>query len=309
MRNLITGGAGFIGSNLIGKLINAGEKVICLDNLSTGNLDNIKCWLNYPNFELIKHDLTKYINLDIDRVWHIGSPASPAYYQANPIETTKTIFLGTINMLELAKNNNARILFLSSSEIYGNSEKDNLEETFPGAINPIGVRSCYGEGKRIAESLCFDYLRKNSTNISIARVFNTYGPKMSKNDGRVISNFINQSLSNLPISIYGDGTQTRSFCFIDDTLNGLIKLMNSSYSGPLNIGNPFEEISMIELAKKIKFKTNSQNSIQFLPFREDDPPKRKPNISKAKELLNWEPEIDINIGLENTINYFLNNKK
>ncbi len=304
MRNLITGGAGFIGSNLIYKLINEGEKIICLDNFSTGNYKNISSFLGNPNFELIEHDLTKYKNLDIDRIWHLGSPASPAYYQKNPIKTSKTIFLGTLNMLELAKKNNARILFLSSSEIYGNQEKENLIEAFTGSINPIGARSCYGEGKRIAESLCFDYLRQYSTDICIARVFNTYGPKMAKYDGRVISNFINQSLCNLPISIYGDGTQTRSFCFIDDTLTGLIKLMNSNYSGPINIGNPFEEISMIELANKIISIINPNNKLEFLPLPADDPPKRKPNISKAKKLLNWMPKIDINVGLENTINFF-----
>ena len=307
MRNLITGGAGFIGSNLIDKLINSGEKIICLDNFSTGNFKNIKNFLGNPNFKLIEHDLTKDINLDIDRIWHLGSPASPAYYQNHPIETTKTIFLGTLNMLQLAKNNNARILFLSSSEVYGNSVKDDLQENFHGSISPIGARSCYGEGKRIAESLCFDYLRKYSTDICIARVFNTYGPKMAKYDGRVISNFIIQSLSNAPISIYGDGTQTRSFCFIDDTLTGLIKLMDSSHSGPINIGNPFEEISIIELANKIKSKTNPTNKLKFLPLPLDDPHRRKPNISKAKELINWEPTIDINIGLENTINFFLKN--
>ena len=308
MRNLITGGAGFIGSNLINKLINSGEEIICLDDFSTGNIDNIRPWLSYPNFELIEHDLKKYINLfNIDRIWHLGSPASPAYYEKNPIETTQTIFCGTLNMLELAKNNKARMLFLSSSEIYGNGKENNLKETYLGSVNPIGKRSCYAEGKRIAESLCFDYLRKFSTSICIARVFNTYGPRMSKNDGRVISNFINQGLSNLPFSIFGDGTQTRSFCFIDDTLDGLMKLMNSSFSGPINLGNPFEEMSIIDLAELIKKKTNSKNLLKFLPLPSDDPKRRKPNIYIANELLNWKPSTSINIGLDNTINYFIKN--
>ncbi|MBO8240491.1 SDR family oxidoreductase [Prochlorococcus marinus XMU1412] len=303
MRNLVTGGAGFLGSHLIDKLLNVSEEVICLDNYFTGRKTNIAKWLGNKNFELIRHDVINPIQLEVDRIWHLACPASPVHYQSNPIKTSKTSFLGTYNMLGLARRVNARILFASTSEVYGDPEIHPQPEEYKGSVNPIGIRSCYDEGKRIAESLCFDYQRMHQTEIRVARIFNTYGPRMIPNDGRVVSNFIVQALTNQPITIYGDGSQTRSFCYVDDLVNGLISLMNSSEIGPMNIGNP-SEFTIKELAEIILKKINSNSKIIYLPLPQDDPLQRKPIIDKAKDKLDWFPKVNLEVGLENTINYF-----
>ena len=303
MKNLVTGGAGFLGSHLIGKLIDNNEEVICLDNLFTGRIENIKHWENNQKFKFINHDVINPIELKVERIWHLACPASPIHYQLNPIKTAKTSFLGTYNMLGLAKKTKARILLASTSEIYGDPEIHPQNEEYKGCVNPIGIRSCYDEGKRIAESLTFDYLRVHKTDVSIARIFNTYGPNMQPKDGRVISNFIIQALRKKPLTIYGDGSQTRSFCYVDDLINGLIGLMNSSEKGPINIGNP-KEYTILDIAKLIRNKIQPDLSFLKLPLPSDDPRKRKPDISKAKLLLNWEPAIEIEKGLDKTISYF-----
>ena len=304
MRNLITGGAGFIGSNLIDKLIKNGEHVTCLDNFSTGKKINIREWAKNTNFTLINHDINNPIEVEADRIWHLACPASPHYYLKNPLETSKSNFLGTLNMLNLAKKLNIKIFFASSSEVYGNPLKNPQNETYNGNVNPIGVRSCYEEGKRLAESLCFDYKRLFNTNICVARIFNTYGPKMKYNDGRVISNFINQALNNEPLTIYGNGMQTRSFCYIDDLIECLIKLMDSSYNGPINIGND-EEISIIDLGSLINKKIRNNNLVIKKDIQIDDPQIRKPDLNLIKGLINWEPKISLEEGLEKTIKYFI----
>ena len=306
MRNLVTGGAGFIGSNLIDKLIKNGENVTCLDNFTTGNKINIRDWEKDSNFTLIEHDIINPINLEVDRIWHLACPASPQYYLKNPLETSKSNFLGTLNMLNLAKELNIKIFFASSSEVYGDPFKHPQDESYNGNVNPIGVRSCYEEGKRIAESLCFDYQRLFKTNICVARIFNTYGPKMKYNDGRVISNFINQALNNQPLTIYGNGNQTRSFCYIDDLVECLIKLMNSTFSGPINIGND-EEISINQLGYLINKKIRNYNLILKKDIQIDDPQIRKPDLNLIKRLINWEPETSLEEGLEKTIKYFMKN--
>ena len=302
LRNLVTGGAGFLGSHLIDRLLNVSEEVICLDNYFTGRKKYRK-WLGNKNFELIRHDVINPIQLEVDRIWHLACPASPVHYQSNPIKTSKTSFLGTYNMLGLARRVNARILLASTSEVYGDPEIHPQPEEYKGSVNPIGIRSCYDEGKRIAESLCFDYQRMHQTEIRVARIFNTYGPRMIPNDGRVVSNFIVQALTNQPITIYGDGSQTRSFCYVDDLVNGLISLMNSSEIGPINIGNP-SEFTIKELAEIILKKINSTSKIIYLPLPQDDPLQRKPIIDKAKDKLDWIPQVNLEVGLENTINYF-----
>ena len=303
MRNLVTGGAGFLGSHLIDRLMKIDEEVICLDNYFTGKKSNIRHWIGNKNFELIRHDVTNPIQLEIDRIWHLACPASPVHYQSNPIKTSKTSFLGTYNMLGLARRVGARILLASTSEVYGDPEIHPQHEEYKGSVNPIGIRSCYDEGKRIAESLCFDYQRMHNTEIRVARIFNTYGPRMVPDDGRVVSNFIVQGLSNSPITIYGDGAQTRSFCYVDDLINGLISLMNSNESGPINIGNP-KEFTIKELADIVLNKLNSKSKLTYLPLPEDDPLQRKPFIEKAKTKLNWDPKTDLETGLEKTIKYF-----
>lgn len=303
---LITGGAGFLGSNLCEKLLNQGNKVICLDNLYTGKEKNIHHLLNNPNFEFIIHDVINPIDIKVDEIYNLACPASPPFYQAQPIETTKTCVYGAINMLELAKKNNAKILQASTSEVYGEPEIHPQPENYRGNVNPIGIRSCYDEGKRAAESLFFDYHRIYNVNIKIIRIFNTYGPKMNPDDGRVVSNFIVQALNNQPITIYGDGNQTRSFCYVDDLLNGMVKLMNSNITGPINIGNP-GEFTMLELAEKIINLTNSKSQLIFKPLPGDDPTRRKPDISLAKKELNWEPTINLEEGLKRTIEYFKDN--
>ncbi len=303
MRNLITGGAGFIGSHLVDSLMKAGEYVICLDNFYTGNFKNIQNWENHPNFLLIEHDVALPIQLDIDRIWHFACPGSPFQYQRNPIKTSKTNFLGTYNMLDLAKRSKAKILLASTSEVYGDPEINPQKEDYRGSVNPIGVRSCYDEGKRMSESLCFDYLRTYKVDISIARIFNTYGPRMVPNDGRVISNFICQALSHRPLTIYGDGSQIRSFCYIDDLINGLVSLMDLNFPGPVNLGNS-TEYSILEISKLIINQIGFNNKLINMPLPDDDPRRRNPDISLAKEKLKWEPKIDISLGLAKTISYF-----
>ena len=304
MINLITGGAGFIGSHLIDRLMKEGEYIICLDNFSTGNISNIKHWLNNSKFTFIEHDVTKEIDLNVKKIWHLASPASPLHYQNNPIQTAKTNFIGTNNILELAKKYNAKFLFTSTSEVYGNPEIYPQIEEYYGSVNPIGIRSCYNEGKRIAESLCFDYFRTHNLKISVARVFNTYGPRMMPNDGRVVSNFISRALKNKTLNVTGNGNQTRAFCYIDDLIDALIKLMNSDYSGPINLGNPNCELSIYDLANLIKNKLNPNIEIRKVPLPENDPIKRKPDINKAIKHLNWEPSTNLGEGLDKTIEYF-----
>ena len=307
-RNLITGGAGFLGSHLVDRLMEEGEEVICLDNYFTGRKNNILKWINNPRFELIRHDVTNPINLEIDKIWHLACPASPKSYQQNPIKTSKTSFLGTYNMLGLARRVKAKLLMASTSEVYGDPQIHPQPESYKGSVNPIGIRSCYDEGKRIAESLCFDYKRMHSCDIKVARIFNTYGPRMLPNDGRVVSNFIMQSLKREPITIYGDGSQTRSFCYVKDLIDGLIKLMNSNNSGPINIGNP-EEITIINLAKLITNKINPNIKFVFKDLPQDDPLQRKPIIDLAKKELEWEPKVNINKGIDYTIEFFKNFEK
>ena len=304
-RNLVTGGAGFLGSHLVEKLMNSGEDVICLDNYFSGNKENVNKWITNPKFELIRHDVTNPINLEVDKIWHLACPASPKSYQLNPIKTAKTSFLGTYNMLGLALRVKAKFLMASTSEIYGDPEVHPQPESYKGSVNPIGIRSCYDEGKRIAETLCMDYMRMHNCDIRIARIFNTYGPKMLPNDGRVISNFIVQALRNEPITIYGDGSQTRSFCFVDDMINGFIKLMDSDYKKPINLGNP-AEFSILELANLISKKLNKKLTFDFRPLPQDDPLQRKPIIDKANKELDWFPKVDLDDGLTKTINYFKN---
>ena len=303
LRNLITGGAGFLGSHLVDRLMKSGEKVICLDNFFTGSKENIEHWIGHPSFELIDHDVTEPIKLDVDRIWHLACPASPIHYQFNPIKTAKTSFLGTYNMLGLARRVGARILFASTSEVYGNPEIHPQTEKYSGNVNPIGIRSCYNEGKRFAESLCYDYMRMHKIEIRIARIFNTYGPRMSLNDGRLISKLLVQSIKGEDLTIYGNGKQTRSFCFVDDLIDGLVLFMNSSNTGPMNLGNP-EELSILEIANMIRNKSRKKVDLKFLNELEDDPLKRKPLIELAQKELNWKPKILFNEGLEITRKYF-----
>ena len=306
MINLVTGGAGFVGSHLVNKLMEAGEEVICLDNYITGRKKNIAKWIGNPSFELIRHDVTEPIKLEVNRIWHLACPASPFHYQNNPIKTSKTSFLGTYNMLGLANRVGARFLLSSTSEIYGDPEIHPQPESYKGSVNTIGIRSCYDEGKRVAETLCSDYKRIHNLDIRIARIFNTYGPNMSPNDGRVITNFIIQALKGEPLTVYGEGKQTRSFCYIDDLVSGLTKLMNSEYSLPINIGNP-EEYTIYEIAKIIRNKINPSLEIVYKDLPKDDPFKRKPLIDLAKEKLNWSPEVGISEGLNRTISFLKDN--
>ncbi len=303
--NLVTGGAGFIGSHLIDHLLKKGEEVICIDNYSTGSKLNIEHWIGHPKFELIRHDIIKPIHIEVSKIWHLACPASPIHYQYNPIKTSKTCFMGTLNMLGLAKRTNAKMLLASSSEIYGDPQQHPQREVYRGNVNPIGIRSCYDEGKRISESLCFAYLRQNNTNVKVMRIFNTYGPRMFPNDGRVVSNFILKALNNDPLSIYGNGSQTRSFCYVDDLVEGMIKLMESGQKGPINFGNP-NELTIKELAELIIKKINPELNIRYEELPEDDPIKRKPDIDLAKQLLGWEPKTSLSEGMDLTINYFRN---
>ena len=303
IKNIVTGGAGFLGSHLIDKLMYKGESVICLDNFLTGDKKNIRKWYKNKNFELINHDLTKPIFVEGDRIWHLGCPASPSHYQTNPIYTAKTIFLGTLNMLDLAKKLKSKIFLASTSEIYGDPKVHPQTEDYYGFVNPIGIRSCYTEGKRIAETLFFDYQRLYNLDIRVARIFNTYGPRMTINDGRVMSNFIVQALNNKPLTIYGDGLQTRSFCYVEDLINAMIKVMDGTIFGPVNLGN-HEEISILDLAKKIKKEINSEMDLIFKDLPIDDPKRRQPSIALAKNIYQWEPRISLEKGLKPTIIYF-----
>lgn len=304
-RVLVTGGAGFLGSHLCENLLGLGYEVICVDNLYTGSKRNIVHLLDNPNFEFMRHDITFPLYLEVDEIYNLACPASPIHYQNDPVQTTKVNVHGAINMLGLAKRVKAKIFQASTSEVYGDPAVHPQPESYRGSVNPIGPRSCYDEGKRCAETLFFDYLRQHRLRIKVARIFNTYGPNMHPYDGRVVSNFILQALQNKPITIYGDGTQSRSFCYVDDLIDGFLRLMNSpdEFSGPVNLGNP-DEFNMIELAELVKKATNSSSEIKYEPLPEDDPRQRRPDISLAKEKLSWEPEVKLEAGLNKTVQYF-----
>ena len=303
MRHLVTGGAGFIGSHLIDRLMLAGEEVICLDNTFTGRKSNVSQWFDHPDFEFIRHDVTEPIRLEVDRIWHLACPASPVHYQHNPIYTAKTSFLGTYNMLGLARRIGATLLLASTSEVYGDPQVHPQPESYVGSVNPIGIRSCYDEGKRIAETLCFDYRRMHGVKIRVARIFNTYGPRMLFDDGRVVSNFIIQALRGQPLSLYGEGRQSRSFCYVDDLVEGLILLMASDQPGPINLGNP-EEFTIRDLAEMVRDRINPSLDLHVFPLPEDDPLQRQPVIDLAQRELGWQPTIALERGLDSTIQYF-----
>jgi len=302
-RILITGGAGFIGSHLSERLLNEGNDIICLDNFFTGSKDNIRHLIGNNKFELVRHDVIKDYFAEVDQIYNLACPASPIHYQYNPIKTMKTSVMGIINMLGLAKRCKARILQASTSEVYGDPKIHPQVESYWGNVNPIGIRSCYDEGKRCAETLMMDYHRQNNVDIRIARIFNTYGPRMALNDGRVVSNFIIQALKNEPITVYGQGSQTRAFCYVTDMVDALIRLMNNDYIGPVNLGNP-QEYSILDFAKFIIDLTNSKSEIVFKELPSDDPVQREPNISLAQEKLGWKPSTDLKEGLMLTIKYF-----
>ncbi len=304
-RILVTGGAGFLGSHLCERLLNDGHDVICADNFFTGDKANIEHLMDNPYFELLRHDVTFPLYVEVDEIYNLACPASPVHYQFDPVQTTKTSVMGAINMLGLAKRTKARILQASTSEVYGDPEVHPQPESYRGAVNPIGIRACYDEGKRCAETLFFDYHRQHGTDIKVMRIFNTYGPRMNPDDGRVVSNFIVQALKGEDITIFGDGTQTRSFCYVDDLIDGMVALMNSrdGFTGPVNIGNP-GEFTMLELAEKVLELTGSSSKLVFLPLPQDDPLQRCPDISLAKKELGWEPSIDLEAGLKKTIEYF-----
>ena len=303
--HLVTGGAGFLGSHLIDRLMEGGDEVICLDNYFTGRKANIARWIGHPRFELIRHDVTEPIKLEVQRIWHLACPASPIHYQFNPVKTAKTSFLGTYNMLGLARRVGARLLLASTSEVYGNPEVHPQPENYWGSVNPIGVRSCYDEGKRIAETLCFDYQRMNGLEVRVARIFNTYGPRMLPDDGRVVSNFIVQALRGEPLTLYGDGSQTRSFCYVSDLIDGLIRLMNGDHTGPINLGNP-DEFTIRELAELVRIQINPKLQLVEKPLPQDDPQQRQPAIELAREQLNWQPTVSLEQGLAPTIDSFRN---
>ena len=304
-RVLVTGGAGFLGSNLCERLLRDGHEVICLDNYFTGTKENIRHLLSHDHFELIRHDVTYPLYIEVDEIYNLACPASPIHYQYNPVQTTKTSVLGALNMLGLAKRVNAKIMQASTSEVYGDPAIHPQPESYWGNVNPNGVRSCYDEGKRCAETLFFDYRRQHNLKIKVARIFNTYGPNMHPNDGRVVSNFIVQALRGDPISIYGDGSHSRSFCYVDDLIEGFILLMatDEAFVGPMNLGNP-NEFSILQLAKKIIELTGSKSSLIFKPLPHDDPSKRQPDISLAKGIMGWEPVVQLDKGLLKTISYF-----
>ena len=304
-RILVTGGAGFLGSHLCDRLIEQGNDVICIDNLFTGSKDNIRHLMGNPYFEFIRHDVTEPIYVEVDQIYNLACPASPIHYQYDPIKTGKTSVLGALHTLGLAKRVHARILQASTSEVYGDPEIHPQPESYRGCVNPIGIRSCYDEGKRMAETLFFDYHRQHQVDIKVIRIFNTYGPRMNTHDGRVVSNFIVQALKNENITIYGSGEQTRSFCYVDDLIEGMIRMMNSrdGFTGPVNIGNP-GEFTMLELAQKIIDLTGSSSKIVFEPLPQDDPMQRLPVIDLAKKELSWEPTVNLEEGLKKTIAYF-----
>lgn len=304
-RVAITGGAGFLGSHLCETLLAKGQDVLCIDNFFTGNKDNILHLMGEPKFELIRHDITFPIYVEVDEIYNLACPASPIHYQFDPVQTTKTSVHGVINILGLTKRLRARVLQASTSEVYGDPEIHPQTESYWGRVNPIGPRACYDEGKRCAETLFFDYHRQYKLEIKVARIFNTYGPRMHPNDGRVVSNFIVQALRNEPITIYGDGSQTRSFCYVTDLVDGLIALMRSAkdFTGPVNLGNP-NEFTILELAEQIKQKTNSTSEIVFKKLPQDDPKQRQPDIDLAARILNWKPKVPLDEGLNPTIDYF-----
>ncbi|HOV59992.1 MAG TPA: SDR family oxidoreductase [Candidatus Hydrogenedentes bacterium] len=302
--NLVTGGAGFIGSHLCELLLARGEEVVCLDNFFTGRKRNIRYLMNHPRFEIIRHDITQPILLEAHRVFNLACPASPIHYQHNPVKTIKTNVIGSLNMLGLARRVHARILQASTSEVYGDPLEHPQQETYWGNVNPIGPRSCYDEGKRVAESLFFEYHRQNKVDIRVVRIFNTYGPRMQPDDGRVVSNFIVQALRNEPITIYGDGSQTRSFCYVDDLVRGMAAMMDQDdLTGPVNLGNP-EEFTIMELARLVIEMTGSRSSVEHRPLPPNDPSRRRPDISLAREKLGWTPTVPLREGLEKTIAYF-----
>ncbi|NJL41093.1 MAG: SDR family oxidoreductase [Leptolyngbyaceae cyanobacterium RM2_2_4] len=303
MRILVTGGAGFIGSHLIDRLLENEHEVICLDNFYTGHKRNLLRWLNHPYFELIRHDITEPIRLEADQIYHLACPASPVHYQYNPVKTIKTNVMGTLNMLGLAKRVKARFLLASTSEVYGDPEVHPQTEEYRGNVNPIGIRSCYDEGKRVAETLAFDYHRQNDVEIRVARIFNTYGPRMLENDGRVVSNFVVQALRNQPLTVYGEGSQTRSFCYVSDLVEGLMRLMNGDHTGPVNLGNP-DEYTILELAQAVQQMVNPDAEIKFEPLPQDDPRRRKPDITRAKAWLGWHPTVPLKEGLQLTVEDF-----
>ncbi|MFW6264319.1 MAG: UDP-glucuronic acid decarboxylase family protein [Cyanobacteriota bacterium] len=303
MRILVTGGAGFIGSHLIDRLMEQGHEVLCLDNFYTGHKRNILKWLDHPYFELIRHDITEPIRLEVDQIYHLACPASPVHYQFNPVKTIKTNVMGTLHMLGLAKRVKARFLLASTSEVYGDPDVHPQPEEYRGNVNCIGIRSCYDEGKRVAETLAFDYHRQNGVDIRVARIFNTYGPRMLENDGRVVSNFVVQALQGKPLTVYGDGSQTRSFCYVSDLVEGLIRLMNHDEIGPINLGNP-GEYTILQLAETIQEMINPEAKISFQPLPQDDPRQRQPDITRAKNHLGWEPTIPLREGLKLTIGDF-----
>ncbi|MBO4231299.1 MAG: SDR family oxidoreductase [Bacteroidales bacterium] len=302
---LVTGGAGFIGSHLCERLVKEGNSVICLDNFYSGSKENIWHLIGHPGFELVRHDVTEPYRVEVDEIYNLACPASPVYYQYDPIQTTKTSVFGTFHMLGLAKRTKAKILQASTSEVYGDPVVHPQEENYWGNVNPIGIRSCYDEGKRCAESLCFDYHRIHDVDVKVIRIFNTYGPKMAINDGRVVSNFVVQALRGEDITIYGDGSQTRSFQYVSDLVEGMIRMMASpkGFTGPVNLGNP-GEFTMIELAEKVLSKVGGRSKIVFKPLPQDDPKMRRPDISLAKKELGWEPKVALDEGLDEVIRYF-----
>ena len=304
-RILVTGGAGFLGSHLCERLLNEGNDVICVDNFFTGDKSNIEHLLSNPYFELLRHDVTFPLYVEIDEIYNLACPASPIHYQFDPVQTTKTSVVGAVNMLGHAKRTKAKILQASTSEVYGDPEVHPQPESYKGSVNPIGIRACYDEGKRCAETLFFDYHRQHNVDIKVMRIFNTYGPNMNPDDGRVVSNFIVQALRGEDITMFGDGMQSRSFCYVDDLIEGMIGLMNSrdGFTGPVNIGNPVE-FTMLELAEKVIELTGSKSKIIFLPLPQDDPLQRQPDITLAKKELGWEPTINLEAGLIKTIEYF-----
>jgi len=304
-RSLVTGGAGFLGSHLCDRLIERGDDVLCVDNFFTGSKSNVAHLLGHPRFELMRHDVTFPLYVEVDRIFNLACPASPVYYQHDPVQTTKTSVHGAINMLGLAKRVRARILQASTSEVYGDPEVHPQPEGYWGRVNPIGIRSCYDEGKRCAETLFFDYHRQHRLEIKVIRIFNTYGPRMHPNDGRVVSNFIVQALRNQDITIYGDGQQTRSFCYVDDLVEAMLRMMDTpaEFTGPMNVGNP-GEFTMIELAEKVIALTGSGSRLVFQPLPSDDPKQRQPDIGLAKKSIDWEPKVALGDGLKATVAYF-----
>ena len=307
MRILVTGGAGFLGSHLCERLLKEGHEVLCLDNFFTGRKKNIQDLMKHSGFELVRHDVVQPILLEVDKIYHLACPASPVHYQYNPVKTIKTNVIGTLHMLGLAKRVKARMLLASTSEVYGDPAEHPQKETYWGNVNPIGIRSCYDEGKRVAETFTMDYHRQNKVDVKIVRIFNTYGPRMLPDDGRVVSNFIVQALKGEDITVYGDGSQTRSFCYVDDLIDGMVRMMESeNFIGPVNIGNP-EEYTILDLARKIIAMTDSKSKIARKPLPSDDPTQRKPDITLAKQKLNWNPAVSVDEGLKKTIEYFKRN--